>query len=500
MRIKNKQPKHITMLNATSIFLVMLIAILFLLSLNMCRQLEDAHKDRYNLTQNANMLMKGSHLLTNEMRSYAATSDKLYYNNYRNEIDVNKNIETGITNMKKIGLTTYEERIVNNILQLSNNLIPIEIKAMDTAKTGDTAKAVSIVYGDEYKDIISLINNYENQLYTVLDLRTESAIADAGKKLSICHYFIFVLLIILIFLQIWIRITINRRLSKPTEHICKEMIRFSNGNLAKLVKTCPTSSEIIEIEQALNSIRDTFSTMAKSLVTFTKNLDEGDFDARIDTSDFPGDYQMIAENINFAVAELSANFLNVLDACEELGSGNFNARLVPFPGKKSIANQKFDILKLNINILNKEITRLVNNVVEGNLDISINTDAFEGDWKDLAVNLDNLINLIKPPLCDTANLTEQAENEAHPSISSNVNNNNYALDNIDINNIHLILKHIENFNCQFKEINLKSDEIIKLVKDIALNTDFLAFNATTELDNTTGNSFSVSRMRFETSL
>lgn len=80
-----KQSTLIYILNGVSIFslLITLLSVLYYGSIN--SKIQQAARNRYELTYNANRFMNGSAYLTNEVRAYAATGDKTHYDNYWNE-------------------------------------------------------------------------------------------------------------------------------------------------------------------------------------------------------------------------------------------------------------------------------------------------------------------------------------------------------------------------------------------------------------------------------
>ncbi len=78
-------------------------------------QLNEAYKERFDLTYNANRFMNGSSYLTNEVRAFAATGDKKHYDNYWNEINNLKNRDIGVAAMQEIGITADEQAQIGSV-------------------------------------------------------------------------------------------------------------------------------------------------------------------------------------------------------------------------------------------------------------------------------------------------------------------------------------------------------------------------------------------------
>ena len=66
-------------LNGASIFALCIVIIFLFFQVRVSQMLSSANMDRFNLTYDANRFMDASSFLTNEVRAYAATGNKEYY-------------------------------------------------------------------------------------------------------------------------------------------------------------------------------------------------------------------------------------------------------------------------------------------------------------------------------------------------------------------------------------------------------------------------------------
>ena len=80
-----------------------ILAFYFIVEANL--NLDAINLTRYELYSNAKRFMEGSAYLTNEVRAYAATGDRVHFDNYMNEMSVEKNRDIAVENMRQIGLT-----------------------------------------------------------------------------------------------------------------------------------------------------------------------------------------------------------------------------------------------------------------------------------------------------------------------------------------------------------------------------------------------------------
>lgn len=122
--------------NLITIVMALILCACFFVSMVLSSRTSEAYDNKYQLTQGANQFMDGSAYLTNEVRAYAATSDKVHYDNYWNEVDTLQNREKGVAVMKEIGITDEEQALITEMSNISNKLVPLEDAAQaDMLKT-----------------------------------------------------------------------------------------------------------------------------------------------------------------------------------------------------------------------------------------------------------------------------------------------------------------------------------------------------------------------------
>lgn len=125
-----------TILNGISIISLFFLAFSLYSYRNVNTQLNNAYEERFSLTYNANRFMNGSAYLTNEVRAFAATGLQEHFDNYWNEVDTLKNRDKGVAAMQEIGITSTEQKMIDDMYALSNQLIPLEDEAMKNVRTG----------------------------------------------------------------------------------------------------------------------------------------------------------------------------------------------------------------------------------------------------------------------------------------------------------------------------------------------------------------------------
>ena len=99
----------------------------------------------------ANALLNGSDTLTSAIRAYAATGDRRYHDEFQKELNVTRSREAAMEVLQRSGLIPAELKLLEQAKQNSDALVSLEDRAAEAAARGDLRRAVSLVFGEEYR-------------------------------------------------------------------------------------------------------------------------------------------------------------------------------------------------------------------------------------------------------------------------------------------------------------------------------------------------------------
>ena len=227
MKKSIKQSTLMFILNGISIASLLFLMFSLISFTKVNRQLDTARENRFTLTYNANRFMNGSAYLTNEVRAFASTGDQEHYDNYWNEVNTLKNRDKGIATMQEIGITPEEQTMIDDMSELSNNLIPLEDEAMKNVQSGNMEEAINYVYGEEYDTAIAQINTLKEQFLSDLDNRTSTQVKElAAESESIEFSMIFALALVGL-MQIMVMLITQLRILRPIMSVRDQMGEIS---------------------------------------------------------------------------------------------------------------------------------------------------------------------------------------------------------------------------------------------------------------------------------
>ncbi len=192
-------------------------------------------------------------------------------------------------------------------------------------------------------------------------------------------------------------ITTSKSISNPlreVEHMAKDLSegRF-NSNI-----TYRSKNEIGQMVDSVMTVHSTITSLIEDLGATTKNFDAGYIDSRMNEDKFKGEYKEVAITMNTLCDSLVSDIFLILDSFGNLGNGDFDTEMRELPAQKIVANEKFNSLKKTINSLNDDLSKLIEGAINGNLDIRVNTDQYNGGWNKLTKGLNNLVASISKPV------------------------------------------------------------------------------------------------------
>ena len=296
-----------TILNGISILSLFFFSFSLYSYRNVNLQLDSAYEARFNLTYNANRFMNGSAYLTNEVRAFAATGLQEHYDNYWNEVNTLKNRDKGVATMQQIGITSAEQKMIDDMYTLSNQLVPLEDEAMKNVQNGKKEIALDYVYGIEYNDSISKINTMKEQFLSVLDTRTAEHVELLKQNINQIRVQMILALSIVGIMQLCNMFLVRFKVLRPVMIVKRQMHEISQGNLSASFNLIPNTSEIGLL---VNSIHETKRELKKYISDINMTLTQmaqGNMDLSIG-NDYLGEFRPIQR----AMAQILDSFNSAL--------------------------------------------------------------------------------------------------------------------------------------------------------------------------------------------
>lgn len=266
-----------------------------------------------SLENNAIRLREASQYLTSEVRAFSGSIDNSHYENYINEVNTAKNREAAIAAMKKTGLSKNELSIIEEIMSISNTLVPLEEKAMEAAQKGDKESALAYVYGKEYQTSINEIEAKTAVFIETLEKRMDRKVFIFQIISYIIEFFGFGALLSVLFIQKQYAGFVKQELLDPILIVQKQMESISNGILDDPFILEEDDTEIGTLTRSIHTTKDFLHSIISDLSDKLSLLAVGDFTFTID-KDYIGQFVDIKESLEAILDNMNSVFQTIEEA------------------------------------------------------------------------------------------------------------------------------------------------------------------------------------------
>ena len=301
------------------------------------------------------------------------------------------------------------------------------------------------------------------------------------------------------------------------------LMRLAQGNLDFDMNisdadeyTSEVATQFNEISQSLSAVKASIGEMIDGATMITTAVIEGNLKTRADASNFQGAWAELVGGMNAILDEINKPLGEVMVVMEAISNGNLHTRISgDYKGDVDILKQSVNTTASRLEVVVREITEKIEQLSQGNLDIE-NAREFRGDFITISNAINVIIESLNTVMSDinvaaeqvasgsgqvsagsqslAQGSTEQASSvqELTASIAEIADQTkNNAVDANKARELADTVKdHAAKGNAQMSQmqnsmvaINQSSNDISKIIKvidDIAFQTNILALNAAVE--------------------
>jgi methyl-accepting chemotaxis protein len=292
-------------------------------------------------------------------------------------------------------------------------------------------QAVDVVYSATVSQDTELAKNtlitngavttaIDTDVHALLDLaettatdRTAVAVDNSEQATTI----LIIVAAIIVLLSITLAIFIASVIQKPTRMLVDVANHVAKGNLNVNIDTSG-KDEMGILAKSFHSVVQTVNNIMTDIENMHKHHEDGEIRYHIDASAYQGAYQEVASGVDDTVHSYVSMLDDVFAALGCYGKGDFSYSLKPYKGEKVKANNEMDAFRDIINSIIKEIGVVAKGGSEGKLDVRAEVDAFHGDWKNIMLGLNNVLESVIGPISETQGvLMEMSRGNFDASVS-----------------------------------------------------------------------------------
>ncbi len=302
-----------------------------------------------------------------------------------------------------VGLVTAEGVVING------NEFPLqpELFADPSAVLSDEEGIkISIIdskeLGDKYVVATSMYRLNDEGGYYVASTVKLDEILHVITTLDIFIIIAFIITTLLILLSLFL---VVNKVMKPLKQLTKNAEKIAVGNF-DIEPSQITNDEIGVLVTGLGGMVKTISALISEVNYLTGAVATGTTDVRMRTERYEGEFGVMAENINNLTETYNVILYQILGYVDGFAKGDFDLEIKELPGELMQVTNQFTLLQNQLGLVEREISKFINAGVEGHLAYHLDTEEFDGDWKEIFDQLNDLFAAIAKPVKDVSNFIE----------------------------------------------------------------------------------------------
>ncbi len=335
------------------VFLIATIATYFLMIAAKSEQLE--------VTMALNQYRTGSKTLTSEVQSYAVTGDEEYYEKYLKELNEDKNRDIALEILKEKGLKDSEWEKLNEVVGLSEALVPFEEAAIEAVKNGDKETAQNDVFGTTYENTIIRINQLTDEVIDEIQSRLSNHSTVMFAIQMICQV-LFVGACGYIMFQVVKTIKFAKEeLLEPIVKVSKDMEILARGDFSTVLDLKEDKSEVGKMVTSIAFMKHNMHEMVGEISTILELMGNGNYLFAVE-KEYVGEFATI-KNSFVAISEKMRETLNTLRlVTEQIDSGSEQLACAAQDLAEGSTNQAVQVTQL-VEVMDNMSHNIENNAV-----------------------------------------------------------------------------------------------------------------------------------------
>jgi len=274
-------------------------------------------------------------------------------------------------------------------------------RIMTAARAGDTATAVSVTTAaGGAGGTVPVIYYYFDEIRAIINSGMTTTEADLRRTTNTTFFSMLILAAISVVLGAAIALIISSMVSKPITEVAKVVSSVSNGDFNINFRNNNSTDEVGVMTQDVYNLVGVVRGMVDDISNFAHEVDvNGDIEYRVDPSKYKGGYRDMIISLNSLSGNFARDLMTILEVLNNVNKGDFTAELKKLPGKKVVLNNTVDELIANLNSVSSEVSAMIEAVaVKGDLNFTINTDKYNGDWQKIMHGLNDIAVAVQIPL------------------------------------------------------------------------------------------------------
>lgn len=318
---KNSQAARLKRLVCQALLSVGIGAVLLLGFILFNAAMSKVYNAQINTTVALNQYRTASKTLTYNIQCYAVTGEQRYYDAYMKELNEDQNREKAIETLKNCALKEKEWASLNQIADMSNQLVPLEEETIAYVQAGDLAAAQVCVFSTTYGDSVEQINRQTDE--TILTILNRKEKRQAGLKIL---QYIFEILFAASFLYVvkeFIK-TIKfseKELLEPIQKVSDQMVVLAGGEFHVELDMKEDESEVGRMVASIAFMKRNLLGMIAEITQTLEKMGNGNYRFKIE-QEYVGEFVTIKDSFEQIGEKMRETLKTIRDVSEQINDGS----------------------------------------------------------------------------------------------------------------------------------------------------------------------------------
>ena len=267
-----------------------------------------------------NQYRLGSKNLTYAVQSYAVTGEQAYYDAYMEELNVVKNRDHALEDLREERIKDHEWVVIDEIVAMSNGLVSLEEAALEAVQAGDLESAISAVFSQEYKDTVAKISDMTDNLIVQVRVR-QTKWANGIQMVQIIMLLLFAGSFLFVALQGIASLKFSRaELLEPIEKVSHQMETIAGGDFSKDLDLKADDTEVGRMVQAIAFMKGNMRDMVAEISKVLEQMGNGNYQITLEKK-YVGEFAEIKESFLVIGEKMRETLLTIRGVSGEINTG-----------------------------------------------------------------------------------------------------------------------------------------------------------------------------------